>query len=445
MSAGRAAALRLLLFLFSTGLFLATGEIALRVIYRDHGTRTLGGPGQQPFEHLTTDGRNQRGRFDTGNKSPGTPRILVLGDSVTWGQGVRDWRDTWPELLARALENAGTPHEMAVVSLPGRNIPEHVAGWESWSAELEPDVLIYQWYVNDIEINARRPANARWWQERPWHEPLQRASFLYYFIESRLTTYLPAPDRSYIEYILEDYAPGTLEWAEFERYFHRLALGAAEVARTRLLVIYPQVPFRGTSPLASLQARLTALASRPHHLSIPPAAWIRHAGTPVARADAPWRQAVQVTAGTAGPVVETREYAVPAGGCDIVLELTVDSATDTPLGTLELVDPSTNAVIGSAPVTTAGRTGWQDVTVRPGLSSPAAAVRMRLVALGTTAFSIANVALPVDYGFEVVDLTDDLNTFNTHTSIFDAHPNERAHAVMAEKIHEALKAAEGRH
>ena len=46
---------------------------------------------------------------------------------------------------------------------------------------------------------------------------------------------------------------------------------------------------------------------------------------------------------------------------------------------------------------------------------------------GTLARS--SIDIPVDYGFTVVDVTEPLSTFNTHASMFDAHPNERAHAV----------------
>ena len=447
MSAGRAVVFRLLLVAFSIAVFLATGEIALRLVYRDQGKRTLGGPGQQPFEHVTTDGQNQRGRFDAGNKSPDKPRILVLGDSITWGQGVREWEDTWPERLARALEQAGTPHEMAVLSLPGRNIPEHLAEFEYWGRRLRPDVFIYQWYVNDIEIDARRPQNARWWQQQSWHDPLRRASYLYYFLESRLATYLPAPERSYVDYILEDYAPGTLEWAEFERYFHRLALRAIEVAPTRLLVLYPQVPFRDTSPLKPIHDRLTTLASRAQRLDIPPAAWIRHAGTPIESAEAPWRQAVTITPGHVGPVIETREYYLPAGGSDVALTVALDSVVDGAWGILDLIDATSNQVIATAPLIRAKESAarWQQVTVHPALPAYPTLVRLRLSSTGLTGFSVANLGISVNYAFKVVDLTDDLNTFNTHASVFDAHPNEQAHKVMAEKILEALRQAEARH
>jgi hypothetical protein len=58
--------------------------------------------------------------------------------------------------------------------------------------------------------------------------------------------------------------------------------------------------------------------------------------------------------------------------------------------------------------------------------------------------ALASIDVPVDYGFEVVDLTDALNTFDTHASIFDAHPNERAHQVIADQILRALESPAGR-
>ena len=39
---------------------------------------------------------------------------------------------------------------------------------------------------------------------------------------------------------------------------------------------------------------------------------------------------------------------------------------------------------------------------------------------------------------EVVDLTEPLNAFNTHASVFDAHPNEAAHRVIAEHVYRVL-------
>src|SRR5688572_14352063 len=135
---GRRIALSLLLLVVSFAIFIATGEIGLRVIYRDAGKRTLGGPGGRGFEHLTLHD-DRRGRFDVGAKNPQKPRILILGDSITWGQGVRDWQDVWPEQLALALEHAGMAHEMAVLAMPGRDISAHVEQMDQWVSTIKPD------------------------------------------------------------------------------------------------------------------------------------------------------------------------------------------------------------------------------------------------------------------------------------------------------------------
>ena len=130
--------------LFSLLIFLASGEAALRVIYRDRGKATLGGPGGHAFEHLYIK-NEERGRFDTGPRRPGVRRLLVLGDSISWGLGVRDWTAIWTERLARALEQKGGPVEMAVSAEPGRDMWEHMAAVQELGSRIQPDVLIYQW------------------------------------------------------------------------------------------------------------------------------------------------------------------------------------------------------------------------------------------------------------------------------------------------------------
>ena len=112
----RSLAVRGLALLIAAAIFLLTGEAALRVFYRDGGERTLGGPGNRPFDHLTT-GRDQlRGRRDVGPRRDGVPRLMILGDSITYGQGVHDWRNTWPELLVSTLERRWIPDFVTVTS-----------------------------------------------------------------------------------------------------------------------------------------------------------------------------------------------------------------------------------------------------------------------------------------------------------------------------------------
>lgn len=407
----------LLGLLVSVLIFLASGEAALRVIYRDQGKATLGGPGGRLFEHLYIK-NEERGRLDTGPRRPGIRRLMVIGDSISWGLGVRDWSAVWTEQLARALEHKGGPVEMAVLAEPGRDMWEHYLVLQEAGSRVQPDVLIYQWYVNDIEVVERRPRYRRPWQRWSQHEWMRNSSYLYFFLDHMASWRLPLPERSYGDYILQDFQPGTYAWTEFERAFHGFATRAREIAPTRVMVLYPQVPFRGSYPMQPIHDRMRALAG-PHQLTIPPAGWVAVAGG-----------------------IETRDYYLPEG----VLEVGVRLSSDTPAGvpamlTMEAVDHVTNQVVGrgTAAVDVQAR-GSQPLPVKIDIrGTNGHSVRLRVVSPGAPALSLAAIDIPVDYGFTVVDLTEQLNTFNTHASMFDAHPNERAHAVMAQEVLAALE------
>jgi hypothetical protein len=426
--------------LFSVLIFLASGEAAMRIIYRDQGKATLGGPGGRSFEHLYIK-NEERGRFDTGPRRPGVQRLMVVGDSISWGLGVRDWSAIWTERLAQALERKGGPVEMAVLAEPGRDMWEHMAVVQEWGSRVQADVLIYQWYVNDVEVVERRPRFHRAWQRWSQHELVRNSSYLYFFFDHMAASWLPQPERSYTDYILQDFGPGTYAWSEFERAFHSFATRAREAAPTRLIVLYPQVPFRGAYPLQPIHDRMRTLAG-PHQLSIPPAGLVAVAGTIEPREDAPWKQIVRVPAGAAGPVIETRDYYVSEGVVDAAVRLMCDSPSSVPaVLAMEAVDHVTNQIVGrgTAAVDVQAR-GWQQLPVRIDVrGTKGHSVRLRLVSPGALALSLASIDIPVDYGFTVVDVTEPLNTFNTHASMFDAHPNEQAHAVIAQEVLAALE------
>jgi hypothetical protein len=428
---------RAVLLVFGLLLFVAVGEGALRIIYRDGGTRTLGGPGGRSFDHETVDGV-LRGRRDVGPKRPGVPRVMIVGDSITYGLGVREWKATWPERVAEAFENAGRPHEFAVFAEPGNDIPQHLEIVRSSMRSVQPDIFVYQWYVNDLEAISHRPDLRQPWQRWPWHNSLKSASYLYYVLDHRLAQLVSRPHHTYVDY-LREFTPGTLEWTEFEREFHEFAVHAMWAPR-RLMVLYPQVPFRTTYPLQHVHDLMRRLAG-PHTIEIPPIAWVRSAGALVANADAVWRQAVQTTGDDAGLVVQTGDYLFAPGKVDIGFEI-AGATADSP-GVVELVDVASNTVIATGTLPSAGGAQMHEVHVELVLPGD----RVRRLAVRVTSshhgqWAIADVKLKVDYGFEVLDLTESLNQFNTHASSFDAHPNARAHQVIADQVYAVLNRAQ---
>jgi hypothetical protein len=435
----RAAAVRLVALAGSLIIFLATGEIALRLIYRDGGRRTPGAPGGQSFTHLTTGPGELRGRLDLGPRQDGIPRLMIVGDSITYGGGVRDWRQVWPERLAVALERSGRPHEMAVFAFPGRDMLEHLAELEQRGPEVSPDVLIYQWYVNDIEVIPGRPDFTRAWHRWRSHDVLSRASYLYYFLDHQASTRLPPPQRSYAEYIVDEFAPGTARWAEFERHFHAFAVRGRGLAKRRIMLLYPQVPYRGPYPLEPIHARMRASAGR-HTLAIPPSSWRVQSGALEEDASAPWKQALRV-AGVNGPAIETSEYLMESGEIDaeVTVSVTDGGGGSVRVATLDVVSSSGEVLSSEAVVVARNAAGYHSIPVRLRLpGDQAQPVRFRVTPAAGVSWRLAGLGVAVDYGFEVIDLAEPLNQFNTHVSVFDAHPNEAAHQAIAEHVYRAL-------
>jgi hypothetical protein len=432
------------LALASSIVSLGAVEIALRMIYRGGSQYTLGAPGTQPFEHLMLDPeRRLRSRFETGPKSPGVPRVMVLGDSITWGYGVRNWEDTWPEQLARRFDQQGPPHQFAVLAYPSREIDAHLAQWMEWADRVQPDALVYQWYANDIEVIKHRPeAPEPSWRSLAWHGPLRRRSYLYAILDDRLGQLVDTSGPEYLRYLIADFAPGTKEWAEFERVFHGLAARAAEVASTRILVLYPQVPFTGSYPLEPVHQRMRDVASA-RAISIPPPAWFRQAGAVVARPDSRWKSAIRVPVGAGALAVVTGAY-YAKGTLDLSISFAAPSGAGGRLATVRLLEPDGPVAIASAALeaTNASASGLQVGHVR--LDIPGDVGRDLRIAIGDTTreLEIASIDLPVAHDFEVVDLTAALNGFNAHVSAFDAHPNPRAQRVIADAVFDALTARE---
>ncbi len=147
--------IRLGLILVSLTLVLVILEVGVRLSasdpWRPTGLVTAPGSGKRP------DFRDRN--FDTQRleKRENTFRILVVGDSFTWGSGVHP-EDAYPDRLERRLRGFETVGEVEVINWSGR-------GWnttEEWSSlnrrldRLEPDLLILGYCLNDPELRRTR-------------------------------------------------------------------------------------------------------------------------------------------------------------------------------------------------------------------------------------------------------------------------------------------------
>ena len=77
--------------------------------------------------------------------------ILLLGDSVSWGNGVDDPREVFPFLLERALDGRHPSRSIEVINsgVPGYSTFQEQRYLELHGDDLDPDLLILQTSLND--------------------------------------------------------------------------------------------------------------------------------------------------------------------------------------------------------------------------------------------------------------------------------------------------------
>src|SRR4029434_5919915 len=89
-------------------------------------------------------------------------KILVLGDSVAWGDGIDETTRTFPYLLERRLGARDPGHTFEVVNaaVPGYTTEQEATYLELHGLALGPAAIVVQFTLNDVI--ARPPWLARW-------------------------------------------------------------------------------------------------------------------------------------------------------------------------------------------------------------------------------------------------------------------------------------------
>jgi len=90
------------------------------------------------------------------DKPNNTFRIVVLGDSVTFGQGV-ELNETYPKILEKKLNalNNGINYEVLNFGVPGYNTIEEVEMYKNKGVKYNPDMIIIGFVHNDAENRTR--------------------------------------------------------------------------------------------------------------------------------------------------------------------------------------------------------------------------------------------------------------------------------------------------
>jgi hypothetical protein len=203
-------------------------------------------------------------------KPDGMKRIVILGDSLTFGDGVKA-TETYPFKLQKKLNEHGNDQfKVLNLGIMGINTDQEAMiltqenpyfGYPALF--FEPDLLILTFCVNDLELMPDpKPRPGTLFLPKPIHKYFTRKFKLYYFIHVKLNQLLAilGMQDSYSEYLQKIYLHDTHEWKLFQDYLNFIIKVARHQKIEMLLVIFPSInKLDDSHPFLDLYSEITAI------------------------------------------------------------------------------------------------------------------------------------------------------------------------------------------
>jgi lysophospholipase L1-like esterase len=89
-------------------------------------------------------------------KPGGVLRVVVIGDSIAQGTGIRQEEAIFPSLLETRLRSKGVPAEVLNFGVPGYNTQQEVETLKTKALAYSPDIVILSYCLNDRSFEAGR-------------------------------------------------------------------------------------------------------------------------------------------------------------------------------------------------------------------------------------------------------------------------------------------------
>ena len=197
-------------------------------------------------------------------KPPGARRIVVLGDSFTWGAGV-DFDDAYPRRLERALARRhGGAVEVVNLALPAFKTDDELAVLETQGFAYRPDAVLLGFVLNDAEeaASAEKRRAADWIRTRSEGPRLLDRSALLRFVRLRL--WATGENRRRIAAYRAMYEDGAVGWKASQKALETMGALCRGRGVPLIVAIFPLFgdPLDERYPFAAIHARVAAAAAR---------------------------------------------------------------------------------------------------------------------------------------------------------------------------------------
>lgn len=184
--------------------------------------------------------RNARGYRDNEralSKATGVKRLLVLGDSFTWGASV-EFEDAWPQRLERGLvRRRGEPWEVVTLALPGLALNDYAAQLAAEGMAYSPDAIAIGYCLNDAESKRAMKEREAGYVLSDRRNPFLEQSALFRFVAGRLRATAIARER--LRYHRQLYDDKNPDWAEARGALQAIGRLSRERGVPWLVVVFP--------------------------------------------------------------------------------------------------------------------------------------------------------------------------------------------------------------
>lgn len=250
--------LRVGLAAFGTILSLVMLEIAIRVV--EPRMRETPWSDRPTVWHLPESSRENRDFFYPPAKAPGVFRIVVVGDSFTFG-GKMQFDDTFPKRLERTLNLNKTQPKVEVLNwgVPGY-ATVHEVKLVNWAYDkFDADLVVLEITLNDTEL---RPYNAKHKHHEDELKSRLDTWLLNHWHTARLVMeryYIRQMNREFMDYYRDLYESSNT-WGTFAKSIDNIAHMAEAHQRPVLAAIFPLLshPLTKNYPFAGYHQKIAA-------------------------------------------------------------------------------------------------------------------------------------------------------------------------------------------
>ena len=138
-------------------------------------------------------------------------RIVVIGDSFTFGQGIPE-SHRFSNLIERKLSSNTRSVEVLNFGISGAGTRDHINTLNKYVIPLNPDIIILQWFINDVDnlkpIDGKVEHTPPLTISQKFSRRLLKRSALYFLINNFFHNFMStigSTDRNYEKYLIDNF------------------------------------------------------------------------------------------------------------------------------------------------------------------------------------------------------------------------------------------------